>query len=79
MLSVEGELGLKVIDVFGDQASVTSQALAPCDPPRQAVQPAHMRLRLLQDYGVALLKDLVDGDEGFERLDFVGKNWLPEA
>jgi hypothetical protein len=36
-----------------------------------------MLLRLAHDDGVALLKNLVDRDEGLERLDLVGEDRLP--
>jgi hypothetical protein len=36
-----------------------------------------MRLRLLENNGMSFLEDLVDGDEGFKGLDFVGKYRLP--
>jgi hypothetical protein len=38
-----------------------------------------MRLRLSQCGRVALLKNLVHGDQGFECLDFVGEDGLPEV
>lgn len=36
-----------------------------------------MRLRLLENDGMTLLKNFVDGDERLERLYLVGENWLP--
>lgn len=36
-----------------------------------------MLLRLADNHGVALLKDLVYRDQGLERLDLVGEDGLP--
>lgn len=36
-----------------------------------------MLLRLTDDHGVALLKNLVYRDQGLERLDLVGEDGLP--
>lgn len=57
----------------------TTQAIAAADTSRQALQPVYVRLGLFEDVGVALLEDFVHGNEGLERLDFVGEDWLPGA
>jgi hypothetical protein len=43
----------------------------------QAIDPIGMLLRLAHYNGVAFLENLVDRDEGLERLDLVGENRLP--
>jgi hypothetical protein len=43
----------------------------------QAIDPIGMLLRLAHHDGVAFLENLVDRDEGLERLDLVGENRLP--
>lgn len=42
----------------------------------QAFQPIDICLRLFDSDGMALLKYLMDRDQGLERLNFVRKYWL---
>jgi len=77
VLAVEGKLGLEVINVFGDETSVAFQAIAATSASLQTVKPLDVGLCLLKDYWMAFLKDLVNGDERFECLDFVGHDGLP--
>lgn len=77
VLPMEGQFGLEVINVFSDETSVPFQAITATSAALQAVEPLYVGLRLLENDWVAFLKDLVDGDEGFERLNFVGHDRLP--
>lgn len=56
----------------------TSDSLAAAHAALQALQPLRVRLRLLEGDGVALLEDLVHGDERLECLHLVGEDGLPE-
>lgn len=55
----------------------TSKAIAACNASLQALQPSRVGLCLFENDRMALLEDLMNGDEGLESLDFVGKNRLP--
>lgn len=79
VLAVEGQLGGEVVDVLGDERRISSHAIAGSLASRQALEPAGVRLRLLEDGGVAFLEDFVDGDERLECLDLVGEDWLAVA
>jgi hypothetical protein len=74
---MEGELGHKVIYVLRNEWCISAHTFAARRAPGQALEPARVRLCLLQSDWMTLLEDFVDCDEGLERLDFVGKNWLP--
>jgi hypothetical protein len=76
VLSVEGQLGHEVVYVFRDERRISTHALALRRASGQALEPAGVGLRLPEHDRVALLEHFVDGDEGFECLDFIGENWL---
>lgn len=79
VLSVERELGPEVVDVFADETAVAFQSISAAGGSLQTVEPLGIGLRLLEDYGVTLLQDFVDGDEGLESLDLVGHDGLAVA
>lgn len=74
---MEGELGHEVIYVLGNEWRISAHTIAAGRAPRQALEPAGVRLCLFQSDWMTFLEDFVDCDEGLERLNFVGKNWLP--
>ena len=74
---MEGELGHEIVDILGNKRRISSHALAGRGASRQALEPAGVRLRLFENDGMALLEDIVDGNERFERLHLVGEDWLP--
>lgn len=77
VLVVERELGEEVVDVFADQGTVTTHAFtSSAHAAVQALDPTPVGHGLLESAGVSLLQDLVDGDEGLERLNFVGEDRL---
>ncbi|KAL1840656.1 hypothetical protein VTK73DRAFT_3704 [Phialemonium thermophilum] len=78
VLLVEGQLGEQVVDVLLDEGPVAAHALAG-HAAVEAVDPAAVGDGLAQGDGVALLEDLVDGDEGLEGLDLVGEDGLAGA
>lgn len=77
VLAMEGKLGHEVVDVLGNEWRVSSHAFSSRGAPRQALKPAGVGLRLLENDGMALLEHFVDGNERLERLHLVGENWLP--
>lgn len=76
VLPMEGQLGHEVVYVLGDERRISSHALACSRSSRQALEPAGVRLRLLEGDWVALLEHFVYCDERLEHLDFVGQDWL---
>lgn len=75
MLLVERELREQVVDVFLDQGPVSSHALAR-HAAIQAVNPPPVCHCLPQRDRVALLKNFVNCDQGFEGLHLVGEDRL---
>lgn len=77
VLMVEGELGEEVVNVFADQGTVTTHAFtSSAHSAVQALDPTPVGHCLFQSAGVALLQDLMNGDEGLECLNFVGEDRL---
>lgn len=54
----------------------TSDSVA-TDSAHQTINPSRVLLCLPHDRRVTLLQNLVDRDQGLERLDFVGEDGLP--
>lgn len=73
VLVVEGELGQQVPHVLVDQRAVATHAVGAA---AERLNPRTVGDGLLERNRVALLQDLVDGDKGLERLDFVGEDRL---
>jgi hypothetical protein len=76
MVSVKVELCNQEIDVFGNQGTVALHAITARNTTRQTLEPANVGLGLFEDYWVAFLQDLVDGDESLECLSLVGHDGL---
>jgi hypothetical protein len=77
VLLMERELGQEVVDIFANQRSIATHALAG-HATVQTIDPTSIGHGLSQGSRVAFLQHFVDGDESFESLDLVGKNRLPE-
>lgn len=77
VLVVERELRQEVVNVFADQGRITAHSLTSSTHAAvQAIDPGAVCHCLLQGAGVTFLEDLVDCNEGLERLDFVGEDGL---
>lgn len=74
---MEGELGHEVVNVLRNQWRISAHTLAARLAPRQTLEPASVRLCLLQSDWMTFLEDFMDCDESLECLNLVGKNWLP--
>ena len=72
---VERKLCQQVENVFVDQGAVTTNAFA-SHTTLQAINPVPMSHCLSQGNNMSFLKHAMDGNEGLERLYFVGENWL---
>jgi hypothetical protein len=65
-----------VASVYADQSKQTLHAITTCDTTRQTFEPANVCLSLFQNDRVPLLQDLVDSNESFEGLNFIGHDGL---
>lgn len=75
MLRMERQLGQQEVNIFFDQRPITSQSL-PSHSSIQAVNPAPICHCFPQGRRMAFLQDLVDCDQGLERLYFVCEDGL---
>jgi hypothetical protein len=62
--------------MYAERSRHTLHTITTCDATRQTLEPADMCLSLFQNNGMAFLQDLMDRNESFEGLDFVGHDGL---
>lgn len=75
MLLMERQLSEKVVYVFVDERTVAANAIAG-NSPIETIDPASVRQCFPQCRRMSLLENLVDRDQGLERLNLIGENRL---